>query len=202
MRSSSQTDTELVTLLTLNNEDAFRELYFRYKDKLWYYCFSFLKSEDEVEDMIQEIFIRLWEFRSMLDPDLSFSSFLYTMAHNKILNFFRDMDVELQVKKNLFQKVLIEEPTVESDIIFAEYRQILSEAINKLPARRKQIFHMSRVENLSHKEIALNLGISVHTVQEHISESLRFIKSYFLQHTDLTLGVMFSILSSLPSFIR
>lgn len=196
MGCSSKTDTELVTLLTLNNEDAFRELYLRYKDKLWHYCFSFLKSEDETEDMIQEVFIRIWEFRSFLDPALSISSFIYTVARNKMLNFFRDMDVELQLKKTIFQKTLDEETDADSDLIFDEYQQILSDAIEKLPSRRKRIFHMSRVENLSHKEIASNLGISVYTVQEHISESLRFIKAYFLQHADLTLGVMLFIISS------
>ena len=197
MRYSSKTDADLVTQLTLNNEEAFRELYLRYKDKLTYYCFNLLKSANEAEDMTQDIFIRLWEFRSLIDPDLSFSSYIYTIARNKVLNYFRDMDTELQVKKVLFEKALVEETTTDSDIIFAEYQQILSAAIEKLPARRKEIFNMSRIENKSHKEIASALGISVYTVQEHISESLRFIKTYFLQHTDLTLGGIFFIISCL-----
>jgi len=194
MNTTSMQDRDLILLLTRNDEDAFRELYFRYKDKLWYYCFGFLKSKEETDDLIQEVFIRLWELRGFIDPNLSFSSFIYTMTRNRILNYFRNMDVELQVKRALLLKESVQEETTESDLIFTEYRQILTDAIDRLPVQRKKIFNMSRMENLTHKEIASRLGISVHTVQEHISESLRFIKKYFAQHTDLTLGVIVSAL--------
>lgn len=190
MRKSPLTDKELVLLLTRSDEGAFRELYLRYKDKLWYYCFGFLKSKEETDDIIQEVFIRLWELHSFMNPDLSFSSYLYTMTRNRVLNYFRDMDVEIQVKRALAVKTPIEEETTESTLIFAEYQQILTEAIEKLSPQRKKIFNMSRIENLSHKEIAQQLGISVYTVQEHISESLRFIKAYFAQHGDLMLSVV------------
>ena len=190
MKEPVITDKELVISLTRNEEEAFRELYIRYKDKIWLYCFRFLKSEEETDDIVQEVFIRLWELRSFIDPGLSFSSFIYTMTRNRVLNYFRDMDVERQAKKALSLKIPVEAETTESALIFSEYQQILSDAIEQLPAQRKKTFNMSRIENLSHKEIASRLGISVHTVQEHISESLRFIKGYFARHTDLTLGVM------------
>jgi len=183
-------DKELAVLLTKNNELAFREFYFRYKDKLWHYAFSFLKSEEESDDIIQEIFIRFWELRTFINPELSISSLLYTMTKNRILNYFRDMDVEVQLKKTLMLKLPVETDTTEADIIFSEYQKILTDAIELLPPQRKRIFNMSRIENKSHKEIAAQLGLSVSTVQEHISESLRFIKTYFAKHTDLTLGIL------------
>lgn len=182
-------DKELAILLAKNDECAFRELYFRYKDKLWRYTFSFLKSEEESDDMVQEVFTRLWELRHFIDPYLSFSSFIYTMTRNRILNYLRDMDVELQVKKAFALKLSIKTDTTESDLIFAEYQTILANAIDQLPPQRKKIFNMSRLENKSHKEIAAQLNISVSTVQEHISESLKFLKIYFTNHTDLTLRV-------------
>ncbi len=194
MTYSSITDKELVIFLTRNDEDAFRELYLRYKDKLWHYCFSFLKSEEESNDIIQEVFIRLWEMRAYVNPNLSFSSFMYTIVRNRVLNYFRDMDVEVQVKKIISQKQPIEENSAEVELIFSEYQGILKEAIEYLPPQRKKIFNMSRFENMSHKEIAARLGISVNTVQEHISESLRFIKGYLSQHTDLTLSLLIFML--------
>lgn len=190
MSYQTKSDKELAILLTGNDEQAFRELYFRYKDKLWHYAFSFLKSEEECNDIIQEIFIRFWELRTFIDPELSISSFLYTMTKNRILNYFRDMDVEMQVKKALALKLPVETDSTEAEVIYTEYQQILTDAIEQLPPQRKRIFNMSRIENKSHKEIAAQLGISVSTVQEHISESLRFIKTYFTKHTDLTLGIM------------
>jgi len=189
MNYSQKTDRELIALLTKNEELAFREIYYRYKDRLWHYCFSFIKSEEESDDMVQEVFIRLWELRKFIDPELSFSSFLYTMARNRVLNFFRDINVEVQVMKVLAQRQDLISGSVESELIFSDYQKILTDAIDKLPPRRKRIFNMSRVENLSHKEIASRLGISVYTVQEHISESLRFIKDYFGKHAGIILSV-------------
>ncbi len=193
------TDKELAYLLTKNDENAFRELYLRYRDKLWYFCYGFLKSEDDASDIVQEVFMRIWESRNFIDPERSLSSFIYTMAKNRILNFFRDMDVEKQVKQALSKKSPIETETAESDLIISEYQQILADAIEQLPPKRKQIFNMSRVDQLSHKEIAIQLNISVNTVQEHISESLRFIKKYFLKHTDITLGMLLFVMNRFVS---
>jgi RNA polymerase sigma-70 factor (ECF subfamily) len=193
MSYQTLSDKELAILLTKNEELAFREFYFRYKDKLWHYAFSFLKSEEESDDVVQEIFIRLWELRSFINPELSISSLLYTMTKNHILNYFRQMDVEAQLKKALALKLPVETDTTEADIIFAEYQKILTDAIELLSPQRKRVFNMSRIENKSHKEIAARLGISVSTVQDHISESLRFIKTYFAKHTDLTLEIMILI---------
>lgn len=172
MRNKEYTDSELVNLLIQNDEAAFSELYIRFKDRLYYFCLNLLKSKEEANDIVQEIFIRIWESRNFINPDLSFSSFLYTMARNRILNYFRDVDIDERVKCILAQRTPVEDNSIESDLIYTEYQKILKEAIEALPPQRKKIFNMSREESLTHKEIAAQLGISVNTVQEHISESL------------------------------
>lgn len=194
MRLRDKTDIELVTLLTQDDEAAFSELYIRYKDKLSYFCLSLLKSKEEANDIVQEIFIRIWESRSFINPELSFSSFLYTMARNRIMNYYRDMDIDTKVKEILATREITVEETTESHIIYSEYQEILQAAIEQLPPQRKKIFNMSRIENMSHKEIATELGISVNTVQEHISEALKFIKLYFNKHADLTISLLFPLL--------
>lgn len=194
MSYAAKSDKELVLFLVKNDEAAFREFYFRYKERLWHYAFHLLKSEEESDDIIQEVFIRFWEMRAFIDPELSISSFLYTMTKNRILNYFRDMDVEAQKKKALVLKLPVETDSIEDQLIFSEYKKILTDAIEQLPPQRQRIFNMSRIENKPHKEIAAQLDISVSTVQEHISESLRFIKSYFLKHTDLSLSLLIFML--------
>lgn len=195
MKLREKTDIDLVTLLTKDDEAAFSELYIRYKDKLYYFCLYLLKSKEEANDIVQEIFIRIWESRSFINPDLSFSSFLYTMARNRIMNFFRDMDIDTKVKEIVASQKITVEETTESQIIYTEYQEILQAAIEQLPTQRKRIFNMSRIENMSHKEIAAELDISVNTVQEHISEALKFIKIYFNKNADFTMGIL------LPLFI-
>lgn len=190
MSNKEYTDSELVNLLIRNDEAAFSELYIRFKDRLYYFCLNLLKSREEANDIVQEIFIRIWESRNFINPDLSFSSFLYTMARNRILNHFRDVDIDEKVKSILAQRTPLEDNSIETDLIYSEYQKILKEAIEALPPQRKKIFNMSREENMSHKEIAAQLGISVNTVQEHISESLRFIKNYFSKYADVSLSLL------------
>lgn len=192
MNLKEKTDKELVEQLIQNEEVAFGELYIRYKDKLYYFCLHLLKSKEESNDIVQEVFTRLWESRSFIRPELSFSSFLYTMTRNRILNYFRDMDIDTKVKQIIAAEKLTEEETIESEIIYTEYQKIFREAIDHLPPQRKRIFSLSRIENKSHKEIAKELGISVNTVQEHISEALAFIKTYFSQHSDISMGILFA----------
>lgn len=190
MKFREKTDTELVALLVRDNEAAFSELYVRYKNKLYYFVFHLLKSKEETNDIVQEIFIRIWESRSFINPDLSFSSFLYTMARNRILNYFRDIDIDEKVKEILATQKAKEEEAIDTQIIYTEYQEILRNAISRLPPKRQKIFNMSRIENMSHKEIAAQLGISVNTVQEHISEALKFIKTYFNKHADMSLNLL------------
>lgn len=190
MRIREKTDIELVNLLTQDNEAAFSELYIRNKDKLYYFCLNLLKSKEDANDIVQEIFTRIWESRNFINPDLSFSSFLYKIARNRILNYFRSVDIDLKVKSILAQRDPVEEDIIESNLIYTEYQKILKGAIEALPPQRKKIFNMSREDNMTHKEIAAQLGISVNTVQEHISESLRFIKKHFNKHTDLSLSLL------------
>ena len=121
---------------------------------------------------------------------MSFSSFLYTMARNRILNYFRDIDIDEKVKQILSAQKITEEEAIDSKIIYTEYQMILQNAISQLPPQRQKIFNMSRIESMSHKEIAAELGISVNTVQEHISEALKFIKVYFSKHADISISLL------------
>ncbi|MFV0270528.1 MAG: RNA polymerase sigma-70 factor [Macellibacteroides fermentans] len=189
MNVNAKSDKELVSLLIKGDESAFCDLYVRYKDRLWVFSFSLLKSEDETNDIVQEVFINLWESRVFLNSELSFSSFLFTIARNRILNYFRDIDIEARIKNKILVQSEPFEDKVESEIVYEEYVVILKKAIENLPPQRKRIFNLSRIDHFTHKEIAEQLDISVYTVQEHISESLRFIRKYLTQYADIQFSV-------------
>ena len=171
-------NTKLVRLINKGDRNAFCELYIRFKDRLWSYCYSFLKSKQDTDDIIQDIFAYIWESRHLINAELSFSSFLYTITKNRILNHIRTTNIKTQVHNYL------------SQLEFQDFQQILLRAIDLLPPKRRQVFNLSRNENLSRKEIAEQLGISVYTVQEHISESLKFIKKYASKHADISLSLL------------
>ncbi|MCC8172432.1 MAG: RNA polymerase sigma-70 factor [Parabacteroides sp.] len=160
------------------DKNAFCELYIRYKQRLWAYCYSFLKSAQDTDDMIQDIFANLWESKHLVQPGLSFSSFLYTIAKNRILNHLRTTHIKTQVHTYLSQQEAKPERPADEELEYKDFQRILLRAIELLPPKRRLVFNLSRNERLSRKEIAERLGISVYTVQEHISESLKFIKKY------------------------
>lgn len=182
-------EQELIQLINQDDREAFCELYVRYKDKLWSFCYKFLKSGEDTDDIIQDIFTYLWESRKFINPDLSFSSFLFTMTKNRILNHIRSIDITIQVQSYLAQQPVPDNSSME-ELEFRDLQQVIVTAIEQLPPRRKEIFNLSRNENLPHKQIAEQLGISVYTVQEHISESLKFIRKYINRHAGTTISFL------------
>lgn len=182
---SLYSEEKLVNLLSKGDKNAFEKLYVKYKDKLYYYCFSILFDSTVAEDLVQDTFVKVWENRATVSSHLSFSSYIFTIIHNQTVTYIR----RLQTEKNVVSQWLIEysetdESTI-SNIISEEYESFLEKATENLSPKRKLVFRLSREEGLSHKEIAQRLGISVYTVQEYISETLSYFKINLSKHPDL-----------------
>ena len=182
---SSLSEEKLVNLLAAGDKKAFEILYANYKKKLYYYCFSVLSDPDVAEDLVQDTFIKVWESRKSVHPQMSFSAYLFTIAHNKIVTYIRRIQVERTIINQWLTEYSNSDESTITGIISGEYELFLKKAIENLPPKRKLVFRLSREEGLSHKEIAQRLGISIHTVQEHISETLGYFKSNLLRHPDL-----------------
>lgn len=183
-------DPELVRLLTEKDENAFCELYIRYKNRLNLFCIKYLKDEKLSEDIAHDIFVHLWESRQFINAEYSFSSYLFTIAKNRIINYFKHLEIEIISKQNIL-KIRDEQYAEHADIklLEEEYEQLLEKSITSLPPVRQKVFRLSRREYKTHREIAEELGISVNTVQQHISESLKFIKKYISNQTGIELSL-------------
>lgn len=182
------TDSFLVQQLAIGDENAFCELYARYWKKLCNFCSKFLESYDLAENYAQDIFLKVWENREFLDPEKSFSSFLYTIARNKVLNYLKHVARSETLSRKFAQAYFGNpeyEPESSERLMEKDYLALLQNAILRLPPRQRQVFCMSRNDNLSHKEIARQLGLSVYTVQEYMSDSLKSIKHYVSKHSDI-----------------
>lgn len=184
-------ERELVIRLTDGDEDAFCELYAAYKNRLLYFAMKFVKSRDFAEDIFQDAFTVIWQSRRFINPDASFSSYLYTIVRNRILNQIRNADKENTLKEQILSQAIDYTDNTKETVLANDLREIINKALEKLTPRQREIFEMSREAQMSHKEIAEALGISVNTVQEHISVSLRtirtFLSKYAGTYTDLLL---------------
>lgn len=184
-------ERSLVLRLIDGNEDAFCELYAAYKNRLIYFAMRFLKSREYAEDVFQDAFTIIWQGRRFINSDASFSSYLYTIVRNRILNQLRDLVNQDKLKEQILQQAVDYSNDTQNEILANDLKQLISCAMQQLTPRQRKIFEMSREQQMSHKEIADVLGISVNTVQESISTSLRtlrfYLKKNFMVGTDLIL---------------
>lgn len=171
-------ERSLVLRLIEGDEDAFCELYAAYKNRLIYFAMRFLKSREYAEDIFQDAFAVVWQGRRFINPDASFSANLYTIVRNRILNQLRDLSNQDKLREQILSQAVNYTNETKDEIIANDLRQFISRALQQLTPRQREIFQMSRERQMSHREIAEVLGISVNTVQESISISLRTLRTY------------------------
>lgn len=176
-------ERSLILRLIEGDEDAFCELYATYKNRLIYFAMRFLKSRKYAEDVFQDAFTVVWQSRRFINPDASFSSYLYTIMRNRILNQLRNAANEEKLKESILSQALDYTEDTKREVMLNDLKSLISHALQQLTPRQREIFEMSREAQLSHKEIADKLGISVNTVQEHISTSLKLIRTYLIKYS-------------------
>ena len=168
----------MVLRLIEGEEDAFCELYAAYKNRLIYFAMRFLKSREYAEDIFQDAFTIVWQGRRFINPDASFSAYLYTIVRNRILNQLRDLSYQDKLREQILSQAVNYTNETRDEIIANDLRQFISCALQQLTPHQREIFEMSREQQMSHREIAEVLGISVNTVQESISISLKTLRAY------------------------
>jgi RNA polymerase sigma-70 factor (ECF subfamily) len=170
-------DKELVNKLQNNEIEAFDILFRRYCDKLFRFSFSLLKEEEISKEIVQETFYRIWEIRRQIDSNKSFKSFLFSISYHLIIDELR-LRMKDQEYRNFITRYFGEQS--EKQVSTIDYQTIenkIKKAVEELPLKRKQIYHLSRNNGLSHKEIAKKLGITTKTVENQINLSLKHIKT-------------------------
>lgn len=162
------------------NEEAF-ECYFRkHYDGLLKFVWGYVNSEAVAEELVQEVFLRIWKNREELDSDKPLSAYLFRTARNISIDYLRHSKVEeswAEEKKKLHNPT--QRPTVDERLNDKMLLDEVKKAIQALPERRREVFMLSRYEGMSYKQIAQVLDISVSTVETHIRRSLRSLREQF-----------------------
>ena len=168
-------EARFVYNLSKGNLLAFNTLFNEYSGRLYRFAYGYLKSEDEAEELVQEVFTIIWEKRAELKEELSFKSFIFTIAFNIIRKHFRTKSYLSCYFKSLVYDDMDMQTT--QDINYDSLYQYVNELVEKLPLKRREIFIKSRFEGLSINEIAETLHISHKTVENQLTDALKYIRT-------------------------
>lgn len=185
----SYTEQQLVSLLRAGSQFAFEKLFEKYSQKLFRFSFSYLKSDADSEEIVQNVFLKIWEKRQKLKDETSFKSYLFTIAFNVIRKDFNKKAKENKYKTELLEVLATENPMLETNSDFEVYVIKLEQLIEQMPDRRKEIFLKRKKEGKSVREIASSMDISPKTVENQITEAMNYLKKEFSQ--DQISGMLF-----------
>ena len=195
------TGPHLIKLLVAGDVEAFKTVYRRYFQKVLHFVYRFSLDKEDAEEVVQDVFVKLWNKRTTLDAEKNLDVFLYVVAKNLVIDRIRKY---VATKKHLHllyhtsQNGSLQNAT-EQLVNFYELKETLDRLIDTLPARRRMIFKLNREKGLSYKEIADVLNISQGTVEKQMSRAIHSLKdklaSQYYIHVDLLLLItlLFSI---------
>ena len=186
----TKSNSELILLIQKDDRVAFYNIYERYSKRLYGFVLRYIKLKEDAEEIVQVVFVKIWESRNKIDAYASFESFLFTIAYNTTISLLRKRTNE---KKYLDHLKSLQHPVNSLNLIdeihFNELNERVQSLLDELTPRQKEIFQLSREEGLLHDEIAKKLDISINTVKKHMANTLAFLKSHI--DSSLTINLLF-----------
>ncbi|MFD2888384.1 RNA polymerase sigma factor [Chitinophaga cymbidii] len=188
-------DNALLTLLNEDSDYAFQALFDRYRDHVYKVAMLYVKSPSLGEDIVQDVFMKVWFQRKNLRSIASFEAWLYTLTRNFSLNCLKKMAREWKARHSFGEEHPPYEDTADHKVRDVEYRELLFKAIEQLPERQQKVYSLAREKGLSYQAIAGDLSLSPLTVKTHMARALLSIRSFMRKH-DKELLILFIMASS------
>lgn len=182
----------------VTNQADFAQIYTKYFPKMVRFASEYVLSREEAQNIVQDLFLYLWEQRSTLSAISNMDAYLFTLTKNRCIDFYRQRSRIARVKESLDElherelSLKMEALIQFDENMFStqEIEELLENAVNRLPEKCREVFILSRMEGLKHEEIANRLNISVNTVQNHISVALRKLKVALKDYLPLFLFII------------
>ena len=179
MEKLLHTEKELVKKLKDGDSFAFEVLFYKYRNKIKGFALKIVPAQIDPEEIVQEVFVRVWLKKDAIDPEKDFQSYLFSIAKHLVLDHLKSaVNRKLYFVGEHFQQDLLVEDGLDASIS-EETEEKLQKLINEIPERRREIFRLSRFEGLSYKQIAERLNISENTVDSQIRNALAFLRKEF-----------------------
>jgi len=173
---SDFSDKELFSLLIQGDENAFSEIYHRYKEALYFHANRSLGNHDEARDMVQEVFANLWAKRDSLHVPYSVDAYLYGAIRNRILNFIAHQKVIDRYIGSMDTFLNLSHNSTDHPLRHKELEHLLLREIERLPKKMKIVFEMSRKQGMNYRQIAEELNISDQSVKKQIQRAIKILR--------------------------
>lgn len=188
---STYADEQLLLLLADSDQEAFTELYQRYHSGIYRYQLTFVKIPSLAEDLTQEVFLKIWAARQRLKVHTSFAAYIFRTSRNITIDFMQKIAADKKLRNEIILHLQLNFPeSSTSQLIAKEYQHLYQQAIGSLPAQGCKVFRLCREEGKTYVEVAGILGISHHTVKEHMTKSLRTLRNFLSQKMDAAVKFM------------
>lgn len=190
----SNDEKELLMQLREGNAQALDYFYHQYSLRIYRKLLKMVRVETIAEELVQDVFVRIWDKRHQIDPDRSFRSYLFTIAQNLVYDLYRKVAREerlQEVIKDASSEIYMH---VEEGVFLKETSEILNKAINNLPSQQKLVFTLCKLEGKSYEDASATLGISTSTINNHIVKATKSIKGYMFREQNAAFFLTISLM--------
>ena len=181
-------EKELLQQIANGDERALKELFDTYRDQLFVFVNKIIHSDEVTRELVMDVYLKIWLGRELLPQVQNIRAFLYSIARNKAIDYFRSASNNPELDRHISGHLeLAGKETADSALMIKEYEALLREAISLLSPQRKQAWQLAKDENLTYREIAVKMNITKATVNSHITEAQRFIRQHLARNLDVAL---------------
>jgi RNA polymerase sigma-70 factor (ECF subfamily) len=184
-QAAAYDESSILAQVSGGDEAAFRKLFDIYRDKIFFIAFKITKEESSAEDVVQEVFIKLWLNRQKLRELDSFVAYINTITRNHIFSQLRRLATEEVYLKDLVSSHHPESKDASDVILYNELKKMLDTAVARLPPQQKKVYQLGKIDGKKYEEIASLLNISKDTVKEHMTKASASIKAYLVRNEGL-----------------
>lgn len=176
-RVNNSEEVQLLIALKSGDRSAFEKIYRVYSPRIFLNILKMVKSAEDAQEILQDVFVKVWEKRELIDPEQSFKSYLFQISRFTVYNFIRKINLDKKLKAYLSRESTELYTHIEESIAYRESDRFIMDAIEELPNQRKQIYKLCKIEGKSYAEVGQQLGISPSTINDHIVKATKFLKA-------------------------
>jgi RNA polymerase sigma-70 factor (ECF subfamily) len=185
-----------LTRLKEGDQRAFNYFYEQHSLIIYRRLKKMVKVDELAEEFLQDVFVKLWEKRHLIDPEQSLKAYLHLIAQNLVYDFYRRLARETRLQEEVKHTLSELYDHTQEDFYLKETTDLLQKAINNLPTQQKLVFTLCKIEGKSYEEVGRDLGITTSTINGHIVKATKSVKTFMADYHKVAFGLLLSAVIS------